>query len=166
VFGLFSNSPNQCSGCGLNLAGIGLCVNECQIQCLEFGSDEAACSNAVSGTAGPACSVTDINTCVCPEDTDEDGVPDSEDECPGSDPDGLSLDLNANQYEQNFPFGPFEVGPLNVQSVVYDMKTTRGCTCSQIVDALGVGKGHLEKGCSPSVMEQWTGVSGEPDRVH
>jgi len=157
--------PTQCSGCGLNLAGLELCVNECHIQCLAFGDDEAACSNAVSGTGGPACSVVDINTCGCPDDTDGDGVPDSEDDCPSSVKDELFLDLNANSYGQNFPFGPFETGPNNVQSVVYDMKTTRGCTCSQIVENLSAGEGHLKKGCSPSLMEEWTGINGEADRA-
>lgn len=95
-------------------------------------------------------------------DSDSDGVPDGEDVCADSVADNIAL--NPNQYAQNTDFGPFEVGPNNDQSIVYDMTTTKGCTCKQIVEQLGVGKGHIKKGCSPSVMEEWTGISAEPDR--
>jgi len=95
-------------------------------------------------------------------DCDYDGVPNDVDMCLGSLPDDISL--NPNQYAQNASFGPFEVGPNNDQSSVYDMSTTYGCTCTQIVEELGAGKGHLKKGCSPSLMEEWTGVSANPDR--
>lgn len=97
----------------------------------------------------------------CPDD-DEDGICDDEDQCLDSQPDNINL--NPNQYAQNINFGAFESGPNNDQSIVYDMETTHGCTCKQIVVALGVGLGHIKKGCSPSVMEEWTGLSGEPDR--
>ncbi|MFH1725189.1 MAG: thrombospondin type 3 repeat-containing protein [Elusimicrobiota bacterium] len=101
-----------------------------------------------------------------PDDADGDGVYESfegeTDACPGSSADGISL--NANQYAQNAGFGPFEVGPSEAPSAVYDMLATRGCTCRQIVAASGAGKGHLKKGCSPSLMEEWTGLSGEADR--
>ncbi|MFH1724808.1 MAG: LamG-like jellyroll fold domain-containing protein [Elusimicrobiota bacterium] len=101
-----------------------------------------------------------------PEDADADGVYDGfgeeADACPGSTADGIAL--NPNQYAQNSGFGPFEIGPDNTQSAVYDMLATRGCTCRQIVAASGAGKGHLKKGCSPGLMEEWTGLSGEADR--
>ena len=95
-------------------------------------------------------------------DTDGDGVPDNADLCPDSSPD--DIDLRPNQYAQNSSFGPFEVGPNDDQSVVYDMTTTQGCTCAQIIEELGKGDGHSKKGCSPSVMEQFTTSSAEPDR--
>lgn len=98
----------------------------------------------------------------CIIDSDGDGVFDDVDMCLGSVADDISL--NPNQYAQNVDFGPFEVGPNNNQSIVYDMSTTFGCTCKQIVEELGAGKGHLKKGCSPSLMEEWTGVSANPDR--
>ncbi len=101
---------------------------------------------------------------ICPApDSDGDGVADGDDQCPGSVPDGI--ELNPNQYANNI-FGTlaFEVGPNNDQSIVYDMGLTGGCTCRQIVDALGAGTGHLKKGCSPSLMEEFTGVSANPDR--
>ena len=30
-----------------------------------------------------------------------------------------------------------------------------GCSCEQIIDALGIGAGHEKFGCSISVMEEW-----------
>ncbi|MFH1725800.1 MAG: LamG-like jellyroll fold domain-containing protein [Elusimicrobiota bacterium] len=101
-----------------------------------------------------------------PADPDGDGVfEDFEgetDECPDSALDGMAL--NPNQYGQNGSYGAFEVGPDNAQSLVYDMAATRGCTCAQIVAGLGAGEGHLKKGCSPGLMQQWTGISAQPDR--
>ena len=105
----------------------------------------------------------DCNGSVDDVDDDNDGVNDcTTDECLDSVED--NIDLNPNQYAQNIDFGAFECGPNNDQSIVYDMDLTRGCTCKEIVEKLGKGKGHLKKGCSPSVMEEWTGVSAEPDR--
>lgn len=98
---------------------------------------------------------------ACPDD-DGDGVNDCDDQCLDSKEDNIQL--NPNQYAQNSNFGPFEVGPNNDQSIVYDMETTNGCTCKQIVEQLGVGVGHIKKGCSPSVMEEWTGINAQPDR--
>ena len=55
-------------------------------------------------------------------------------------------------------------GPGNDPSIVYSMTETKGCTCEQIVGKMGAGEGHLKKGCSPSLMEEFTGISHEPDR--
>ncbi|MFH1724676.1 MAG: hypothetical protein ABII00_08640 [Elusimicrobiota bacterium] len=77
--------------------------------------------------------------------------------------------LSPNQYGQKRyseggGFGPFEVGPGELPSMVYDMRATRGCTCAQIVEAAPACQGHLKKGCSPSLMEERTGVGAAPDR--
>ena len=95
-------------------------------------------------------------------DSDFDGVIDIGDLCRGSTRDNIKL--NPNQYAQNIGFGAFETGPNDYQSLVYNMTTTNGCTCSQIVGRLNAGEGHLKKGCSPSLMEEWAGVSAEADR--
>ena len=111
---------------------------------------------------GDGCSaVCTIEEPVCP-DNDGDGVNDCDDLCLNSVADNIPL--NPNQYAQNINFGAFESGPGNDQSIVYDMSTTKGCTCKQIAQALGVGAGHIKKGCSPSVMETWTGLNSTPDR--
>ena len=110
---------------------------------------------------GDGCSSTCQIEVQCP-DNDGDGVNDCDDLCLNSQPDNIAL--NPNQYAQNIDFGAFESGPGNDQSIVYDMQTTGGCTCKQIAAQLGVGAGHIKKGCSPSVMEAWTGINAEPDR--
>ena len=105
----------------------------------------------------------DNNGVIDDVDADMDGVNDCrEDMCLDSTLDNIPL--NPNQYAQNNLTSAFEVGPNNDQSIVYDMVETMGCTCTQIVEELGAGKGHLKKGCSPSIMEEWTGLSANPDR--
>jgi len=110
---------------------------------------------------------------VCDDDVDGDGIANSADQCAFSITDNFLLEaaaaeeefaLKSNQYGQNGSFGSFEVGPNNDQSIVYDMDVTHGCTCQQIVELLGIGEGHERKGCSPGVMQKFTGVSHDPDR--
>lgn len=101
--------------------------------------------------------------CPPPPDEDGDGVDDGNDNCPGSVQDDITL--RPNRYAQN-DFGTlaFEVGPNEDQSIVYDMALTGGCTCAQIVEALGRGLGHLKRGCSGGLMKKFTGVRARPDR--
>ena len=100
-------------------------------------------------------------------DADGDGIDDIVDMCPGSVTDNI-INIDPNQYSQNINFGFFEIGPDNHQSEVYDMSTTNGCTCTQIIAQLGAGngfgKGNLKKGCSPGIMQKWTGIKAQPDR--
>jgi hypothetical protein len=37
----------------------------------------------------------------------------------------------------------------------YTLAETGGCSCEQIVDALGLGDGHRKHGCSISAMDEW-----------
>ena len=77
------------------------------------------------------------------------------------------MKLKPNHYGQlNLSTSAFEVGPKMLQSKVYNMTTTRGCTCSQIVEKLGVGKGLLKHGCSPGLMQVWASLSHVPDHSH
>jgi hypothetical protein len=119
------------------------------------------------GPADETCDNKDNDCSGAVDDIDEDGdiVNDCyNDVCPGSTGDGI--DLNPNHYAQNVLYGLFEVGPGNNPSLVYSMKNTRGCTCLQIVNLLEAGEGHAKHGCSPSIMEEWTGISANPDRVY
>jgi len=37
----------------------------------------------------------------------------------------------------------------------FTVQDTGGCSCTQIVDALGLGEGHRKFGCSLGVMRGW-----------
>ncbi|MBI4041918.1 MAG: thrombospondin type 3 repeat-containing protein [Deltaproteobacteria bacterium] len=96
-------------------------------------------------------------------DSDGDGVLDEDDLCPGTLADNIAL--NPNQYAQNdLLTGAFECGRNNAQSSVYTLEATHGCNCTQIVETLGLGKGHLKKGCSPGIMQRFTGIAHKTDR--
>ena len=82
--------------------------------------------------------------------------------CPGSVLDPIGK-LSPNHYGQTVDFGAFEAGPNNDESLVYNQEVTKGCTCSQIADKLGAGEGNKKKGCDRDLLEQWTGVSAQPD---
>lgn len=83
-------------------------------------------------------------------DPDMDGVPDSEDQCPGSKPDFRPLDVG--KYAQNDVDSAFESGPQNINSE-YTMDTTNGCTCLQIAEQLGIDKNLVVNGCSLNMMQ-------------
>ena len=55
---------------------------------------------------------------------------------------------------QSFPNGK---GPERS----YTIETTGGCSCEQIIDELGLGKGHSKFGCSISAMDEWTATLSE-----
>ena len=149
-------SPGHSSWFGSSLAALGDVSGDSVPDIVVGASVKSVSGNFVQGQVF-------IITLDFDSDSDGDLVADVDDYCPGSVPDGI--DLNPNQYAaNNFTTLDFEVGPNNDQSVVYDIKTTDGCTCAQIIEALGVGKGHSKKGCSPSVMEDFTGISANPDR--
>ncbi len=40
----------------------------------------------------------------------------------------------------------------------YDLASTGGCTCEQIIVELDLGNGHVKNGCSNSAMEDWAGI--------
>ncbi len=43
----------------------------------------------------------------------------------------------------------------------FTLQQTAGCSCEQIVAALGLGKGHSKHGCSTDAMEDWIAGLGE-----
>ncbi|MEA3430917.1 MAG: putative metal-binding motif-containing protein [Nanoarchaeota archaeon] len=148
------NQPTFC--------GVGECAESGLYTC-QNGQQYDTC---IPGTPVPeSCDGldNDCNGIVDNVDADNDELNDcNEDLCLGSVSD--SIELKPNQYAQNLDFGRFESGPNNDQSIVYDMQTTKGCTCKQIAENLDAGDGHVKKGCSPSLMEEWTGLNANPDR--
>ena len=93
------------------------------------------------------------------KDRDEDGVPDDLDVCLGTEiPESVPTRwLGVNHYalvdgdtvfDTNTPPGG---GPGDV----FTIEDTGGCSCEQIIDALGLGNGHRKFGCSVGVMRDW-----------
>ena len=93
-------------------------------------------------------------------DRDDDGVFDSLDACPGTSiPEAVpSDDLGKNRWalvDDDFDFetnSPNGKGP----KASFSTSDTHGCSCTQIIDELGLGNGHSKFGCSKGVMERWS----------
>ena len=91
-------------------------------------------------------------------DADNDGVCGDVDLCPGTVADAPTIRLLVDRFAQiNLSTPAFEtvlpkgVGPKKS----FTIDQTRGCSCAQIIDALGLGEGHRQFGCSISAMEDW-----------
>jgi len=113
-------------------------------------------------------------------DVDGDGVGDACDGCSDPDHDGIcsgvdqcegtvfpeaapteSLGVNRWALGANGVFvttAPQGKGPKRS----YTIQQTRGCSCEQIITALGLGAGHQKFGCSISAMDQWVATTTAP----
>jgi hypothetical protein len=90
-------------------------------------------------------------------DNDNDGVRDADDRCentviPESAPTSGTLGQGRYALTQADSF-IFAKGQKTKGR--YDTTDTAGCSCEQIVAALGLGRGQTKFGCSKSVMEAW-----------
>ena len=92
------------------------------------------------------------------KDKDGDGVNDDADVCPGTViPEMLQGDLGTNRFaliNGDFDFdttAPNGKGPGRSYSTL----DTAGCSCTQIIDAQGLGNGHKKFGCSIGAMDNW-----------
>lgn len=96
---------------------------------------------------------------VLPPDTDGDGVADSVDACtktiiPESVP---AVRLNTGHWALTDSDNDFDtMSPVNREAIrSYDLTDTAGCSCEQIIAALGLGEGHNKFGCSIGAMDEW-----------
>ncbi len=94
-------------------------------------------------------------------DSDGDGVLDSADMCSGTMipeetvPSTGKLGVNRwalVDYDRVFDTTPPKGKGPNRS---YTTSDTAGCSCEQIIDELGLGKGHEKFGCSISAMDDW-----------
>ncbi|MEE8426211.1 MAG: hypothetical protein V3S15_02930, partial [Woeseiaceae bacterium] len=92
------------------------------------------------------------------KDIDDDGVNDDADVCPGTMiPEMPSERLGVNRFaltDGDFMFDTTAssgVGPRRS----YSTEDTAGCSCTQIIAAQGLGRGHTKFGCSIEVMDDW-----------
>jgi predicted extracellular nuclease len=97
-------------------------------------------------------------------DGDGDGLGDACDACPVGTviPEGApTVKLQPNHYalvDGDTTFDTVVPGKGNGPAPpVFTLDDTRGCSCEQIVEALGLGAGQLMHGCSLGTMEEWVG---------
>jgi len=92
-------------------------------------------------------------------DSDGDGVPDEEDLCPDTALPELAatVNLGVNRWADIDGDGTFDTTPSNGTGpqATFTLLDTGGCSCSQIVEALGIGLGHEKHGCSLGIMRRW-----------
>jgi hypothetical protein len=99
-----------------------------------------------------------------PDDDDCDGVPNNADLCAGTKiPEGVpTVRLGVNRWALVDSDGYFDTvlpagkGPERS----YSIWDTGGCSCEQIIAAMGLGAGHTMYGCSISAMDAW--IAGMP----
>lgn len=95
------------------------------------------------------------------DDSDGDGVIDLLDNCPGTTiPESVPTSgrLNPNHWALTDDDSVFDTtvrGKGKGQPQAYSTADTAGCSCQQIVDAQGLGKGHSKHGCSIGQMDAW-----------
>ena len=103
--------------------------------------------------------------CTC-RDSDGDGVPDDVDVCddtivPESVP---TRRLGVNRWALVDDDGDFDTttppGGGKGPELSFSLEDTAGCSCEQIIVALGLGRGHRRYGCSISAMEAWVAWVG------
>lgn len=109
------------------------------------------------GAAEAAFAVTEI---VPGADDDGDGVPDScSDLCPGTViPEAVpTAGLRPNRYALVDGDTIFDTvsPPGGGAGHLFTTEETAGCSCEQIIDALGLGPGHRRHGCGAGVMRRW-----------
>ena len=146
-----------------DLSGLEL-RNSNSIQLIDSG-DWGACIDNTPGVK--ACQavfrVETVSVRPTEIDTDNDGVLDTADFCPGTViPEAaptsgkLGNGRHALTVADSFDFSTGDKGA----NAAFDTADTAGCSCEQIVDELFLGDGQLKFGCSNSVMESW--VNGLP----
>ena len=92
-------------------------------------------------------------------DSDGDGVLDGIDLCLGTVfPEGVpTAGLKPNRHalvDADTIFDVLQPNGVIVPSI-YDLEQTGGCSCEQIIDAMGLGNGHRKFGCSKGVLKNW-----------
>lgn len=98
-------------------------------------------------------------------DGDGDGVPDDLDVCPDTViPERVpTRRLGVNRWALVDGDGIFDTTPPpgggNGPPVGFAIDDTGGCSCEQIIAALGLGKGHVKNGCSISAMQEWVALA-------
>jgi predicted extracellular nuclease len=126
-------------------------------------ADAPAAYDEVAGTALRSADHDGMALFLMP-DSDEDGVLDDADLCAGTViPEGVSDgDLKPWHWALVDGDGTFDTraagkGP----GVSFTVEDTAGCSCTQILAAMGFGAGQEKHGCSTGTMQDWVALIGE-----
>ena len=101
-------------------------------------------------------------------DSDGDGVPDNLDVCPDTviPEDVPTSGLGVNRWALVDGDGIFDTtlppGGGGGPPVGFNIEDTGGCSCEQIIAALGLGQGHVMFGCSTSALLAWVDLVSGP----
>ena len=60
--------------------------------------------------------------------------------------------------DEDFEFDTVKKGKGKGPGRSYNTTDTAGCSCEQIIEAQGLGKGHTKFGCSISAMDDWVAL--------
>lgn len=97
-------------------------------------------------------------------DSDADGVPEDLDVCAGTDiPESVpTVALRVNRFALVDTDDIFDTRPPVGRGPrdTYTLSDTAGCSCEQILEALGLGRGHEKFGCSNEAMRDWIALVG------
>jgi hypothetical protein len=92
-------------------------------------------------------------------DDDNDSVSNTEDICPGTViPEAVPTErLGVNRFALTDGDAIFDTTPPKGKGPgkVFTLADTAGCSCAQIIEALGLGEGHTKFGCSSSAIREW-----------
>ncbi|MDC3952637.1 choice-of-anchor L domain-containing protein [Polyangium jinanense] len=175
------DAGDQVLDSGVFLAGLNGCVgNDCSgtVPCHMIDNDgdgTSSCDDCddtsadVYPGAAEACNEVDDDCdgevdedAVCCGDDDGDGICGGDDMCSGTVlPESVpTVALGANRWADTNGDGVFETtSPSgNAPETSYTMTETGGCSCAQIIEALGLGDGHTKFGCSISAMDTWVSL--------
>lgn len=144
------------------------CLDRCPLDNPDDSDADGVCESKDLCTGDDASGDTDGDrTCddrdVCPhdplDDADADGLCGDVDVCGGTVfPESVpTRSLKPNHYALLDANASFEVGLARggVATSAVTLQTTGGCSCEQIIAALGLGHGHAKHGCSPGVIGDW-----------
>jgi predicted extracellular nuclease len=90
-------------------------------------------------------------------DLDDDGVPDNVDACAATRiPEGVpTAELKVNRFALVDGDRIFDTASRGNTPTVFTLDDTRGCSCEQILDRIGVAMGQQFFGCSRGTMKSW-----------
>ena len=144
---------------GLSPLGVAITPDGAFAYVANRNSDNVSVIDTASNTVIMTVAVGEfpIDVAITPtrNDADSDGVLDALDQCPVTAvPESAPTSGKLGQARYALRSGvTFSMGPK--AKTIYTTTDTAGCSCEQIVAALGLGKGHLKFGCSKGAMKAW-----------